>query len=133
MEDDRERLVVIVAGYPELMKDFVGSNPGLASRFPRTIDFPDYSNEELVAIVHTQCSSSDYALADGCDAVLLEIFTQAPRGEDFGNARLARNLFEAALSAQATRLADDQELDDLELTTLLPDDFRAAAAVAVRR
>ncbi|HEY2935670.1 MAG TPA: right-handed parallel beta-helix repeat-containing protein [Gaiellaceae bacterium] len=123
MEDDRERLVVIVAGYPDLMREFLDSNPGLSSRFPRTIDFVDYSNEELVAIVKGFCAASDYVLADGCDTTLLQLFQAAPRGEEFGNARFARNVFEGALSAQALRLQDDAQLDDAELSTLQPSDF----------
>jgi nitrous oxidase accessory protein NosD len=123
MEDDRERLVVIVAGYPDLMREFLESNPGLSSRFPRTIDFVDYSNEELVAIVKGFCATSDYVLANGCDATLLRVFQDAPRGREFGNARFARNVFESALSAQALRLQDDAQLDDAELSTLQPSDF----------
>ena len=123
MEDDRERLVVIVAGYPGLMRDFLDSNPGLSSRFPRTIDFANYSNEELVAIVKGFCAASDYVLADGSDTTLLQVFQAAPRGEEFGNARFARNVFESALSAQALRLQSDAELDDADLSTLQPSDF----------
>ena len=128
MEDDRERLVVIVAGYPDLMRGFLDSNPGLSSRFPRTIEFPDYSNEELVAIVQSDCTASDYRLADGCNAALLGIFQAAPRGKEFGNARFARNVFEAALGAQALRLQGDRQLDEAELTALLSADFTAGAS-----
>ncbi len=132
MEDDRGRLVVIVAGYPDLMKGFLDSNPGLSSRFPRTLDFVDYTNEELVAIVGTQCAASDYELADGCSDTLLGIFQATPRDKEFGNARLARNLFEGALNAQATRLSADATLDDAQLQTLLPADFSAAAGTLRR-
>lgn len=133
MEDDRDQLVVIVAGYPAKMKEFVESNPGLASRFPRTIDFPDYTNDELVEIVGDMCKQNQYALADACGAKLTEIFAAAPRREGFGNARLARNLFEAAVTAQSTRLGSEAAPSDAELTTLVVDDFVAAAAVAVSR
>jgi Cdc6-like AAA superfamily ATPase len=129
MEDDRGRLIVIVAGYPVLMHEFLTSNPGLASRFPRTIDFPDYSDEELVTITERMCSASKYVLGDGCAEELRGIFAAAPRGESFGNARLARNLFEAAVEAQANRLAPDDSLDQTELTTLEAADFRAAVSV----
>jgi len=131
MEDDRDRLVVIVAGYPAKMKEFLDSNPGLASRFPRTIGFEDYSNDELVEIVRGMCSQNQYVLGDACDEKLAEVFAAAPRGEGFGNARLARNLFEAAVTAQGTRLAGDANPSDADLTTLLVADFVAAADVAV--
>ena len=127
MEVNRERLVVIVAGYPELMAGFLDSNPGLRSRFPRTIDFPDYSDEELVEIVVRRAQRDDYKLADGVADDLRRLFSSFPRGHGFGNGRLARHLFEAALHAQGMRLETDPSLDDDELTTLFADDFREAA------
>jgi SpoVK/Ycf46/Vps4 family AAA+-type ATPase len=131
MEDYRDRLIVIVAGYPRLMRDFLESNPGLRSRFSREIDFPDYSTPELVQITRRFVSDHHYALAEGGDAALAEIFDGARRGEGFGNARFARTLFEQALNAHALRLADAPGgLDDTptrDLMLLVPDDFRAAA------
>ncbi len=134
MEDYRERLVVIVAGYPRLMNGFLDSNPGLRSRFAREIFFPDYTTEELVAIVGKFCAEHDYRLGEGSERTLQAILDASVRGEGFGNARFARNLFEAALNAQAVRLAGTAparhalatvRLDDL--VTLTPEDFVDAA------
>jgi stage V sporulation protein K len=127
MEVNRERLVVIVAGYPELMVRFLASNPGLRSRFPRTIHFPDYSDDELVEIVVRRAQHDDYKLADGVPEDLRRLFSTFPKDHGFGNGRFARHLFEAALHAQGMRLETDPSLDDDELTTLFVDDFREAA------
>jgi AAA+ superfamily predicted ATPase len=127
MEVNRERLVVIVAGYPELMVRFLASNPGLRSRFPRTIHFPDYSDDELVDMVVLRAQHVDYKLADGVTEDLRRLFSTFPRDHGFGNGRLARHLFEAALHAQGMRLEADPSLDDDELTTLFAEDFREAA------
>jgi type VII secretion ATPase EccA len=132
MEDYRHRLVVIVAGYPRLMHHFLGSNPGLRSRFSREITFPDYSTDELVAISGKLAAEYEYSLDEDATDVLRRILGGAARSEGFGNARFARTLFEQALNAQALRLAGVQgtELADLErseLMTLHGEDFRAAA------
>ncbi len=132
MEDFRHRLVVIVAGYPRLMHQFLDSNPGLRSRFSREITFPDYSTDELVEITHTFARDNEYVLGDGTDPELRRILAGAARDERFGNARFARTLFEHALNAQALRLAgvEGEELAELEreeLMTLGPGDFEAAA------
>jgi SpoVK/Ycf46/Vps4 family AAA+-type ATPase len=128
MEDYRHRLVVIVAGYPRLMEQFLDSNPGLRSRFSREITFPDYSTAELLEITQTFARDNEYILGEGADTGLRSIFTGAARGERFGNARFARTLFEQALNAQAVRLS--HRLDAVhrsELMTLAPEDFDAAA------
>ena len=129
MEDFRERLVVIVAGYPRLMERFLGSNPGLRSRFSRELDFPDYSTGELVAIMRKFVEEHEYLLADDGEQILRAVFDGAPRGEGFGNARFARTLFEQALNMHAVRLAraglEAPSLDDLQ--TLTAEDMRAAA------
>jgi stage V sporulation protein K len=104
MEDNRHRLVVIVAGYPRLMHRFLESNPGLRSRFSREITFPDYSTDELLAIFTRFAADSEYTLADDAADALRSIFDGAERHEGFGNARFARTLFEQALNAQALRL-----------------------------
>jgi stage V sporulation protein K len=132
MEDYRHRLVVIVAGYPRLMHQFLNSNPGLRSRFSREITFPDYSTEELVQIAHTFASDNEYVLGEGVDAELSAILSGAARGERFGNARFVRTLFEQALNAQALRLAGVRGeslagLERDELMTLRPADLEAAA------
>jgi stage V sporulation protein K len=129
MEDFRERLVVIVAGYPRLMYRFLESNPGLRSRFAREITFPDYTTDELLAITRKFVAEHHYALGEGAEAGLRGIFDAAPRGEGFGNARFARTIFEQSLNMHALRLADDG-LDQpslADLQTLTEDDLRAAA------
>ncbi len=132
MEDYRHRLVVIVAGYPRLMHQFLNSNPGLRSRFSREITFPDYSTDELLAIAHTFAQANEYLFGEGADEALRRILAGAARGERFGNARLVRTLFEQALNAQALRLAgasgdDLAGLEREELMTLRPADLTAAA------
>ena len=132
MEDYRHRLVVIVAGYPRLMRGFLDSNPGLRSRFAREISFPDYTNDELVAISEKMAGDAEYTLEPAAIETLRHIFENAQRGEGFGNARFARTIFEQALNRQALRLArvegrDLTELDRAEVTTLTADDVATAA------
>ena len=106
MEDHRDDLVVIVAGYTELMKEFVESNPGLESRFNRFMFFPDYTVEEMTGIFTMRCEKSGYTLEDAAKDTLTDILTKESKDiESFGNARGVRNLFEKAIAAQADRLA----------------------------
>jgi AAA lid domain/ATPase family associated with various cellular activities (AAA) len=118
VEDRRERLVVILAGYPEEMAALVDANPGMRSRFSRTIHFPDYSDEELLAIFEAIGTEGRYQLDDGGRGAVLAWFASQPRDAGFGNGRLARNLFEAAVANQATRLVARERPSDEELTTL---------------
>ena len=132
MEDHRHRLVVIVAGYPRLMNEFLDSNPGLRSRFSRELTFPDYSTDELIAITERFARQNEYRVTSPGAAELRRIFGRAERGEGFGNARYARTIFEQALNAQALRLAGATDsavagLDIAELTDLTDADFAAAA------
>jgi SpoVK/Ycf46/Vps4 family AAA+-type ATPase len=132
MEDYRHRLVVIVAGYPRLMRAFLDSNPGLRSRFAREISFPDYTTAELLAITEKLAGEHEYELAPGVTEELARIFAGAERGEGFGNARFARTLFEQALNRQALRLArvEGQDLAELEreaVITLTTQDVAEAA------
>jgi Holliday junction resolvasome RuvABC ATP-dependent DNA helicase subunit len=106
MEDHRDDLVVIAAGYRERMESFIESNPGLRSRFTRFIDFPDYSPDELTAIFTRMVEEDGYTLAPGAVESVKVILARAyeSRSENFGNARLVRNLFERSLTTQANRL-----------------------------
>lgn len=116
MEDHRHRLVVIVAGYPRLMEAFLLSNPGLRSRFAREITFPDYSVEELQTIFNRMLAQHEYTLEPGAGQMLRRVFMGLHAGEDSGNARFARTLFEQAVNRQALRLSLDEEqsLDELD-------------------
>lgn len=131
MEDNRDKLVVVVAGYPRLMEKFLTSNPGLRSRFAREITFPDYSTSELVLITAKIADDLDFHLAPGSEKALEKIFRKATRDEAFGNARYARNLFEQALNRQAVRLSTGNVagLDKNAVTEITVADFEAAVKV----
>ncbi len=122
MEDHRDEVVVIVAGYEEEMKDFLGSNPGLASRFSREVAFEHYSDEELVTIVRYQAERDGYTLAPETAEALTELFHAAPRDRSFGNGRLARQTLESMVTRQAGRLSRLDIGDVSELSLLLPQD-----------
>jgi tellurite resistance protein len=125
MEDDRDRVVVVLAGYTEPMESLIRSNPGLSSRFQRKIDFPDYSAGELVSIFEGMCSKNEYVLPPATRAKLLADFERlvAEKDEHFGNARLARNIFEHAIRRMAVRIVDIAPLTRELLTTLEPGDI----------
>jgi SpoVK/Ycf46/Vps4 family AAA+-type ATPase len=122
MEDDRGDLIVIVAGYPEPMLKFLDSNPGLRSRFSKTIDFPDYTDDELMAIFEAIGKEHHYALDDGARAAVRAYFVGQARGPTFGNGRLARNLFEDCVARQANRIVTMTKPTDDHLVTLVADD-----------
>ncbi len=125
VEDRRDSMVVILAGYPKEMAELVATNPGFGSRFPKTIHFPDYDNEELVAILKLISESGTYHLTDEAEEAASAWFGAHDRGHGFGNGRLARNLFEAAVSRHATRLVDIEAPTDDQLTTLEAADIAA--------
>ncbi|MBO3187417.1 AAA family ATPase, partial [Dermatophilus congolensis] len=118
MEDHRDELVVIVAGYPRPMQEFIDTNPGLASRFRTTITFEDYSDDEIVSILTTQASNWDYDLTHRAQQRFREILAATPRDHTFGNGRFARNILENAISHHALRLANITEPTTEELRTL---------------
>ena len=107
MEDDRDRLVVILAGYTDEMKAFIDSNPGLQSRFSRFIEFPDYSAEELAQIFLRNVERNQYACNRDVRNSIRDVMRLAVSKKDrnFGNARSVRNLFENAIQRQAVRLS----------------------------
>lgn len=125
MEDDRDRLVVIVAGYTDEMTTFVESNPGLKSRFNRYFYFNHYKPDELLAIFEKMCGKSHFKLTPATQEKLRKLFEELYMSRDrtFGNARLARNLFEKSIEKQASRLAVLSSLSDEVLMTLLPEDI----------
>jgi energy-coupling factor transporter ATP-binding protein EcfA2 len=123
VEDRRDRVVVILAGYPDEMADLVEANPGMESRFPRTIHFPDYSDDELLAIVESLGRQGRYHLDEPARAAVRAWLAAQPRDQGFGNGRLARNLFEAAVANQASRLVAIDGPTDEQLTTLTEADI----------
>ena len=128
MEDHRDEIAVIAAGYTGEMLDFLDANPGLASRFAKTVEFTNYSPEQLVTIIERMAASDEYLLADGVTGLLLDHFATIERGQNFGNAREARKLFEFVRKAQAQRLRQSGRRPSFEeLRTVETDDIRAAA------
>jgi hypothetical protein len=123
MEDHRDELLVIVAGYPEPMQRFITSNPGLESRFRLTMNFEDYTDDELVEIFTRIAAASDFTPQEATVTRLREILAETPRGEGFGNGRFVRTMFESAVVRQAWRLRDVTAPDVEQLRDLTPDDL----------
>lgn len=126
MEDHRDDLVVIVAGYTELMDRFIHSNPGLESRFNRFLMFEDYTPEQMVAIFKMQCKKGCYVLAQGTEELVRDFIAEESADDSFGNARGVRNLFEHILVAQNNRLAKMENVTRDDLMQILPDDVLSA-------
>ncbi|WP_405291144.1 AAA family ATPase [Methanobrevibacter sp.] len=126
MEDNRDDLIVIVAGYPDLMQEFLQSNPGLQSRFNKFIFFEDYKPEELYNIFKLMCDENNLILDDKADEFVKTHFIDVynNRGDNFANGREVRNLFENVLTNQANRLASNFNVSDEELSTLKYEDFK---------
>lgn len=126
MEDNRDKLVVILAGYTQEMKNFIETNSGFKSRFNRYIHFPDYSPSELCAIFESKCQKLDYRLTEKAKIKLQNIFHQSYtlRDNSFGNGRFARNLFEKTLEHQANRIAKQNHLTKEILTTINEEDIQ---------
>ena len=128
MEDDRDRLVVVVAGYTDEMGQFIASNPGLTSRFTRSFKFVDYKPEELLEIFTKIAASSGYNIKSDANEYLNRYFTHIyeSRTKTFGNARKVRNIWEEIVRMQSTRLAEQQEVTDSDLVTITVEDTRMA-------
>ena len=127
MEDNRDRLVVILAGYTNEMRKFIDANPGLQSRFNRYIEFDDYTADELYQIFMVNAGKYEYKLSSEADAVLRKAMEDAVAGKDknFGNGRFVRNVFEKVIELQANRLASVGAVNGEILSTLLPEDINA--------
>jgi Cdc6-like AAA superfamily ATPase len=125
MEDHRDDLAIVAAGYTKEMGDFIDANPGLKSRFTRTISFPDYTDDELVAIFLALGEKSQYSCSDDALARVRHFVSAEPRTRGFGNARFVGNLFETAIAHQAQRVAPLSDPSDEQLTTLTSADIAA--------
>ena len=123
MEDHRDDLAVIAAGYPTEMTTFIDANPGLKSRFTRTLHFADYTVDELVEIFVKLGAKHEYTASDGALAVVQAMIASEPRDRGFGNARYVRNLFEETVARQAERVAQLDEPDTEQLTTFIARDI----------
>lgn len=125
MEDHRDDLAIVAAGYVAEMADFIDANPGLKSRFTRTINFPDYTTDELVSIFLGLGERTCYVCSDDAAAKVRRMIEAEPRTHGFGNARFIRNLFETAVAHQAMRVVSLTDPSNEELTTLVADDIAA--------
>lgn len=128
MEDDRDKLVVIIAGYPNEMQRFIDSNPGLQSRFTRYINFPDYTDKELFDIFNLYLNKNQYTITDEAAELLKNNFSNAVanKTKNFGNARYVRNIFERAVEQQANRLSSKRGISNEELSLLTKEDIENA-------
>ena len=128
MEDDRDKLVVIIAGYTNEMKRFIDANPGLQSRFNRYIDFPDYSSGELTEIFKMYLRKNQYNITPAAEEILKEKldYAIAHKDRNFGNARYVRNMFEKAIQQQANRLSGVSNATKSQLTELTEEDIQKA-------
>ena len=131
MEDNRQDPVVIVAGYPLEMKRFLHANPGLQSRFNKSLSFPDYKPEELIDIFLRFCSESDYRISEAGRLRLSTCLKDAYQARDlkFGNARLVRNIFEGAIRQLANRVAQNQQADKALLELIEDVDIASATGI----
>lgn len=125
MEDDRDKLVIILAGYTKEMQEFIDTNPGFKSRFNRHIDFQDYTSEELFKIFESKCNELEYNLTENAQVKLKVFFEKAysTRDKSFGNGRFVRNSFEKILENQANRIAKENSLTKELLTTITIEDI----------
>jgi len=131
MEDYRDDLVIIAAGYTDRMANFLGSNPGLRSRFPRVVSFPDYLAEELEEIFRREANRNRYRIADEAETALKGEMERLwkQRRPDFANARDVRNLFERVISNQANRVSGSSTITTEVLSTISEADIRLACTL----
>lgn len=126
MDDNRDRLVVILAGYSDNMDTFLAMNPGLKSRFANIIEFPDYSSDELVQIAENMYQNKGYVLDYDAKSLLRNIFERARQMSHFGNGRFVRNIMDKSINNQAFRLSKDVCLTKEELIKITADDIKGA-------
>lgn len=128
MEDDRDKLVVIVAGYTDEMKHFINTNPGLQSRFNRYINFPDYTPEELYKIFRMYLNKNEYTITKEAASYVQQRldYVVAHKDRNFGNARYVRNVFEKAIQCQANRISAGRNLSEDQLTEITLADVKKA-------
>ena len=126
MEDNRDDFIVIVAGYPDLMMDFIKANPGLESRFNKYILFEDYTNDELIEIFKVVCKKNGYVLEkeveDSVKEAFAEMYTDRP--DNFANGREVRNYFEKVVTNQANRLYGKENITNEELAQITREDLK---------
>ena len=125
LEDHRDDLIVIVAGYDEPMQKFLSSNPGLESRFNKYFYFPDYTGEQLLSIFQTQCKKNSYTLSPAAETAAKALFDRLyqERDDNFGNGRDVRNCFENMIVRQSNRVAAMDAPTREDLMTVLPEDL----------
>ena len=129
MEDHRDDLIIIVAGYDEPMEEFLSSNPGLKSRFNKYFHFPDYTGEQLLAIFKSQCSKNSYTLTEEAEKKAMELFSKLyeERDDNFGNGREVRNRFEDMIIRQSNRVAAMDAPTKEDLMAVMPEDLEDEA------
>jgi Holliday junction resolvasome RuvABC ATP-dependent DNA helicase subunit len=133
MEDSRDELIVIVAGYESEMHQFLAANPGLASRFPTTLRLPDYSDDQLLEILEAQARSAGLSLEPGVREKVGGLLLKQSRGRSFGNARLMRNVLDRAMARQVRRLSLIESAPGPEFTErLLAEDFPETLSGRIR-
>ena len=123
MEDYRDDLVVIVAGYVDEMKKFINMNPGLRSRFNKYINFANYSAEEMLDIFRRQCAKTQFILSEEAEEAALEYFRMNQDDPTFGNARGVRNFFDKVVMAQATRILTLNNPSETEFRSIKKEDI----------
>lgn len=128
MDDNRDRLVVILAGYYEDMQNFLNQNAGLKSRFPNVIEFEDYSTGELLSIAEKMYKEQGYVLSPEAVGLLEKIFEEGKKQSQFGNGRFVRNIFEKSLNCQAVRLSRSSTMSATELSTITVEDIKEVLA-----
>ena len=133
MENQRGEFAVIVAGYTDEMTRFIESNPGLRSRFDQFWHFRDYTNDELAEIFLNYAKRNDYVLAHGCRERVVDLVATVPRDRHFGNARLARNMFHAAVRRQAVRVSASEDATREDLMTVIPEDVVPVVSTGAAR